>query len=190
MAPFIDRNNYHTSFGGSAGREGTAVQMGGAADQFTKLFALDASDRKQLLYSVLVRICICFRNTIGRRFVAFIEVLYLVKLVIEYSIFIGLCCLLHCRIVVQHTYVPLYLSLILCFIVDYSNEYPFGFAAVFSRSTLLGNLFSKQYISPTFIGRYSGASFFYFTGTTKFMGLGVPVIVDAFTTPRNSSIFY
>jgi H+/Cl- antiporter ClcA len=34
-------------FGGSAGREGTAVQMGGAiADQFTKVFKLDNSERK------------------------------------------------------------------------------------------------------------------------------------------------
>tara|TARA_R110000868_G_scaffold50316_3_gene160899 strand:- start:461 stop:946 length:486 start_codon:yes stop_codon:yes gene_type:complete len=30
---------------------------------------------------------------------------------------------------------------------------------------------------------------FYFTGTTKFMGLGVPVIVDAFTTPSDGSDF-
>ena len=37
-------------FGGSAGREGTAVQMGGAiADQFTGLFKLDNSDRKTLI---------------------------------------------------------------------------------------------------------------------------------------------
>jgi H+/Cl- antiporter ClcA len=33
-------------FGGSAGREGTAVQMGGAiADQFTKVFKLDNSEK-------------------------------------------------------------------------------------------------------------------------------------------------
>ncbi|ACD18093.1 voltage-gated chloride channel family protein [Paraburkholderia phytofirmans] len=37
-------------FGGSAGREGTAVQMGGAlADQVTKLFGLEREDRRILL---------------------------------------------------------------------------------------------------------------------------------------------
>lgn len=37
-------------FGGSAGREGTAVQMGGAlADQLTRLFALDPDERRILL---------------------------------------------------------------------------------------------------------------------------------------------
>ncbi|MDG0816395.1 voltage-gated chloride channel family protein [Bdellovibrio svalbardensis] len=37
-------------FGGSAGREGTAVQMGGSlADQLTKVFKLDSEDRKLLL---------------------------------------------------------------------------------------------------------------------------------------------
>lgn len=37
-------------FGGSAGREGTAVQMGASlADQFTKIFRLDSEDRKLIL---------------------------------------------------------------------------------------------------------------------------------------------
>jgi H+/Cl- antiporter ClcA len=78
---YFDRNSYNTSFGGSAGREGTAVKMGGAiADQFTKLFALDTSDRKQLS-SGSGRICICFRNTFGRSFVCIRSTFTLVKLV-------------------------------------------------------------------------------------------------------------
>jgi H+/Cl- antiporter ClcA len=43
-------NHNHAFFGGSAGREGTAVQMGGAlADQFTAIFKLDKSDRKTVI---------------------------------------------------------------------------------------------------------------------------------------------
>ena len=51
MAPMVLIGTLITHFfGGSAGREGTAVQMGGAiADQFTGLFKLDASDRKTLI---------------------------------------------------------------------------------------------------------------------------------------------
>ncbi len=51
MAPLIFMGTIITHlFGGSAGREGSAVQMGGAiADQFTKIFNLKARDRKILL---------------------------------------------------------------------------------------------------------------------------------------------
>lgn len=51
MAPLVLFGTVATHFfGGSAGREGTAVQMGGAiADQFTKIFKLKPRDRKILL---------------------------------------------------------------------------------------------------------------------------------------------
>ncbi|SHN24367.1 H+/Cl-antiporter ClcA [Cyclobacterium lianum] len=51
MAPLVLFGTVATHFfGGSAGREGTAVQMGGAiADQFTKWFSLSHADRKTLL---------------------------------------------------------------------------------------------------------------------------------------------
>ena len=51
MAPFIFLGTIVTHlFGGSAGREGTAIQMGGSiADQFTRFFRLPLQDRKLLL---------------------------------------------------------------------------------------------------------------------------------------------
>lgn len=51
MAPFVLLGTLVTHlFGGSAGREGTAVQMGGTlADQLTLLFKFDAEKRKTLL---------------------------------------------------------------------------------------------------------------------------------------------
>lgn len=51
MAPLVFIGTLITHlFGGSAGREGTAVQMGGAiADQFTNLFKLENSERKTIL---------------------------------------------------------------------------------------------------------------------------------------------
>ncbi|WP_316851541.1 voltage-gated chloride channel family protein [Pedobacter agri] len=53
MAPLIFAGTIITHlFGGSAGREGTAVQIGGAfADQFTKVFKLNPNDRKIILIS-------------------------------------------------------------------------------------------------------------------------------------------
>ncbi len=51
MAPLVFFSTLLTHIaGGSAGREGTAVQMGGAiADQFTNLFKLNVVDRKTIL---------------------------------------------------------------------------------------------------------------------------------------------
>ena len=51
MAPLVLWGTLATHlFGGSAGREGTAVQMGGAiADQFTRIFKLRPRDRRVLL---------------------------------------------------------------------------------------------------------------------------------------------
>lgn len=51
MAPFIYLSTIITHlFGGSAGREGTAVQMGGSiADQFAKYAGFNANDRKLIL---------------------------------------------------------------------------------------------------------------------------------------------
>ena len=51
MVPLVFLSTLATHlFGGSAGREGTAVQMGAAiSDQFSKLFSLNENDRKILL---------------------------------------------------------------------------------------------------------------------------------------------
>lgn len=55
MAPFVLIGTITTHiFGGSAGREGTALQMAGAiGEQFSKLFRLDVNDRKILLISAI-----------------------------------------------------------------------------------------------------------------------------------------
>jgi len=51
IAPLVLLSTLLTHIGGgSAGREGTAVQMGGAiADQFTSIFKLNAAERKTIL---------------------------------------------------------------------------------------------------------------------------------------------
>ncbi|MFC3161449.1 H+/Cl-antiporter ClcA [Chryseobacterium arachidis] len=55
MAPFVYLGTIVTHFfGGSAGREGTALQMAGAiSDQLTKIFKLNQNDRKILLISAI-----------------------------------------------------------------------------------------------------------------------------------------
>jgi len=69
MAPLVLAGTVMTHlFGGSAGREGTAVQMGGAiADQFTKLFKVKQADRNIIL---IIGISAGFSSVFGTPFAA------------------------------------------------------------------------------------------------------------------------
>ena len=203
MAPFILIGTFITHlFGGSAGREGTAVQMGGAiADQFTKLFDLDSTDRKTL---IILGISAGFASVFGTPLAGALfalEVLYFSKLSFNSILMSFLVAIIAYFTVelwhVQHTHysiplVPRLDSSALLWTLLVSVI--FGLAAMlFSRSThYWGMLFKKTIAYPPFrplVGGIILAVVMYSIGTTKFMGLGVPVIVDAFTNPSNNSDF-
>lgn len=203
MAPLVLFGTLITHlFGGSAGREGTAVQMGGAiADQFKSIFNLSDSDRKTL---IILGISAGFASVFGTPLAGAIfalEVLYFSKINFK-SIFLSFVVAYFAYFTVEiwqvkHTHyhipiVPDFTATILGWIIIVSVLY--GFAAMlFSRSThFWGKLFSKTIsFAPLrpFIGGIILALAFYFIGTTKFIGLGVPVIVDAFSNANNSYDF-
>jgi H+/Cl- antiporter ClcA len=203
MAPFVLIGTIITHlFGGSAGREGTAVQMGGAiADQFTTFFKLDISDRKTLL---ILGISAGFASVFGTPLAGAlfaVEVLYFSKISFKSTLLSFIVAYFAYFTVefwhVQHTnysipIVPTLDSTRILWIVAISIL--FGLAAMlFSRSThYWGTLFQKIISYPParpFVGGIILAVSMYFVGTTKFMGLGIPVIVDAFTNPSNNSDF-
>jgi len=203
MAPFVLVGTIITHvFGGSAGREGTAVQMGGAiADQFTKLFRLDKSDRKTL---IILGISAGFASVFGTPLAGALfalEVLYFSKLSLK-SILLSFVVSYFAYFTVelwqvQHTHykiptVPVLDGNTLFWIVIVSILY--GLAAMlFSRSTHYWGALFKKVISYAparpLVGGTVLAIAMYLIGTTKFMGLGVPVIVEAFTNPSNNSDF-
>ncbi|MNQ53129.1 H(+)/Cl(-) exchange transporter ClcA [compost metagenome] len=181
-------------FGGSAGREGTAVQMGGAiADQFTKLFNLDNSERKIL---IILGISAGFASVFGTPLAGAIfalEVLYFSKINIKSIILSFLVAYAAYFTVefwqVKHTHysipnipeISLH-NIVYTAIVGVLS----GFAALlFSRSThFWGSLFSKNIKYPPlrpFVGGIILAIAFAGFGFTKFSGLGVPVIIDSFS---------
>ncbi|MFZ0595693.1 MAG: voltage-gated chloride channel family protein [Flavobacterium sp.] len=198
MAPLVLLGTLLTHlFGGSAGREGTAVQMGGAiADQFTRLFKLDNSERKIL---IILGISAGFASVFGTPVAGAIfalEVLYFSKINLKSVMLSFLVAYLAYFTVefwqVKHTHytipvvpeitVPNVLYVIIVGILS-------GFAALlFSRSThFWGSLFSKNIKYPPlrpFIGGIFLAIAFAGFGLTKFSGLGVPVIVDSFSNPN------
>ena len=198
MAPFVLIGTIFTHlFGGSAGREGTAVQMGGAiADQFTKIFHLDNSDRKTLL---ILGISAGFASVFGTPLAGAIfalEVILSSKFSLKSAVLSFVVAYFAFYTVelwgVHHTIysIPVVPTLTLhnlfwlipsCIL--------FGLAAMlFSRSThFWGSLFSKKITYPPFrplIGGLLLAVAFYSFDATKFMGLGVPYIVEAFSKPN------
>ncbi|SHL92201.1 H+/Cl-antiporter ClcA [Flavobacterium saccharophilum] len=195
MAPLVLLGTLITHlFGGSAGREGTAVQMGGAiADQFTKLFNLDNSERKIL---IILGISAGFASVFGTPLAGAIfalEVLYFSKINIKSAILSFIVAYAAYFTVefwqIKHTHysipnipeISLH-NIVYTAIVGVLS----GFAALlFSRSThFWGSLFSKNIKYPPlrpFIGGIFLAIAIAGFGFTKFSGLGVPVIVDSFS---------
>ena len=195
MAPLVLLGTLVTHlFGGSAGREGTAVQMGGAiADQFTKLFNLDNSERKIL---IILGISAGFASVFGTPLAGAIfalEVLYFSKINIKSIILSFLVAYAAYFTVefwqVKHTHYSIpsipeinVHNIVYTSIIGVLS----GFAALlFSRSThFWGSLFSKNIKYPPlrpFVGGIILAIAIAGFGFTKFSGLGVPVIVDSFS---------
>lgn len=203
MAPLVLFGTVLTHlFGGSAGREGTAVQIGGAiADRFTKLLNLSKRDRQIIL---IAGISAGFASVFGTPLAGGIfalEVLVLGRIRLDSiipsfmaAIFANYFCeiwgITHTQYVIttvaEMTPVNVLWSLLTGII--------FGLVAMlFSKSThLWGNLFKKKIKYPPLrpvIGGVVLAITIYFMGTTKYIGLGIPTIVDAFNVNLNSYDF-
>lgn len=195
MAPMVLLSTLITHlFGGSAGREGTAVQMGGAiADQFTGIFKLDDSDRKTL---IILGISAGFASVFGTPLAGAIfalEVLYFSKISFKSGILSFLVAYVAYFTVefwqVKHTHyhIPVVPEMtIKTFIWIIAVSILFGFASMlFSRTThFWGRLFAKTIVFPPlrpFVGGLVLVIAIYLMGTTKYIGLGVPSIVDSFS---------
>jgi H+/Cl- antiporter ClcA len=198
MAPMVLVSTLITHlFGGSAGREGTAVQMSGAiADQFNGLLKLNNSDRKTL---IVLGISAGFASVFGTPLAGALfalEVLYFSKISYKSIVLSFLVAYIAYFTVefwqVKHTHYPS-LTVPELSILNFSwiivAGVVFGLTAMlFSRSThLWGKLFSK-YIKEVplrpFIGGLILVIAIYFIGTTKYIGLGIPIIVESFSTPN------
>jgi len=195
MAPLVLLGTLITHlFGGSAGREGTAVQMSGAiADLCSSIYKLNKSERRTL---IILGISAGFASVFGTPVAGAIfalEVVYFSKINIRSTILSFLVAHIAYFTVefleIKHTHyhvpaVPEMNFKILFWIVVVSIL--FGFAAyLFSRSThFWSKLFSKNIKHPPlrpFIGGIILVIMIYFIGTTKYTGLGVPEIVNAFS---------
>ncbi len=205
MAPFIFIGTVVSHlFGASVGREGTAVQIGGAiADQFSKWLKLNKSDRRII---ILMGISSGFAGLFGTPLagtVFALEVLIIGK--IKYNAILS--CLLVAvvsnftsreiahSLQVPHTNYGIdmipdlsILNFFWCVLAGIT----FGIVSTFfSKGVKFFSQFSKHIKYPPlkpFIGGIFISILVYFIGT-KYIGLGIPTILESFHTTMNSYDF-
>lgn len=197
MAPMIYLGTIVTHlFGGSAGREGTALQMAGSiADQWTSIFRLNNDDRRTLL---IAAIAAGFGSVFGTPLAGAVFALEVVS--------IG-------RLRYTALFPAMTAAILACFVADlwpivhthyHIHEIPpitivtiahsvaagiiFGIiAAIFSKTSFTVSSFIKNKISYAplrpFLGGCLIAITIFIIGTSKYIGLGIPTIVESFEQP-------
>lgn len=198
MAPLIYIGTVITHlFGGSAGREGTAVQMGGAiADQFSKWLKLSPRDHRIM---VMIGISGGFASVFGTPLagaVFALEVIIVGRMRYEAifpcfitALFANMTCHLYG---IGHTHyiignIPQLSLANLTMVIVVSIL--FGLAAMtFSRMIPIWSGLSKKYIKYPPFRPFAGGIFIALSvlilGTTKYIGLGVPAIAESFTVQQ------
>lgn len=202
MAPLVYISTLLTHLaGGSAGREGTAVQMGGAiADQFTHIFSLNARERKTLL---IIGISAGFAAVFGTPIAGAIFALEIMLLkntrLVAILPTVATAFIAHYTCLIwgiEHTnyFIPTIpeisissiLWTILAGIIFGCTALLFSYTGMFWN--FLMNKIKNKLLIPVLGGLVLGILINYM-GTTKYIGLGIPTIMDAFIHPAGNFDF-
>lgn len=194
MAPFVYLGTIATHFfGGSAGREGTALQMAGSiADQFSKPFNLSASERTILIIAAVAG---GFGSVFGTPLAGAIFAIefFLIGRIRYNALFPAFVTAIIADIVTKlwktpHTHYHIDLIPEISIVnVAYTLLAGIFFglcASTFSKVIhKTGSLFKSKISYPPlrpFVGGVLVAGAIWIIGTTKYIGLGIPTIVESF----------
>ena len=202
MAPLVFISSLLTHLGGgSAGREGTAVQIGGAiADQFTSIIKLSSAERKTIL---IMGVSAGFAAVFGTPWAAAIfalEIMSFKKIKFENIIpsFLAAFGAHYICLAWQVKHTVYSIDIIPSITVSTISwtmlaGIIFGLAAFLFTYTgkIFKGLFAKIKFEPMrpFIGGIIISLFIVVANSTKYIGLGIPSIMDAFNTPAGSFDF-
>lgn len=197
MAPLIYLGTLITHlFGGAAGREGTALQMSGAlADQLSRPFRLNPEDRRTLL---IASIAAGFGAVFGTPLAGFIFALEINrKIALRYTILVPvLAASILADLVTRLWGIPhtTYTIDLIPTISWLSIGYTIMAGAVFGVCAFLFvqimHVATRQYknrisyppLRPL-VGGIVVVLLFWWIGNSKYMGLGIPIIVESFSEP-------
>jgi H+/Cl- antiporter ClcA len=203
MAPLVFIGTLLTHLGGgSAGREGTAVQMGGAiADQFTSLFKLNDTQRKTILIiGISGGFAAVFGTPIAGAIFALEIMLFKNIRVADIIPSFATAYIAHYTCLywgIQHSYYSI--SIIpginaISVVSTFLAGLIFGLAALlFSKMNFAwSSIFKKIKYEPLrpFIGGVVLVIAIFLLGNTKYIGLGIPAIQDAFVHPAGNYDFF
>lgn len=193
MAPLVFAGTVITHlFGGSAGREGTAVQMGGAfADQLTKVFHLKTRDRKIL---IICGISAGFASVFGTPLAGAI---FALEVFVIGSIVYGAILPSFLAAIIANMVCTAWGAEHITYLVNFVPKMDlmtlicaggagilFGLTSrFFSNLTyFIQQQFAKISYPPfrPFIGGMILIAAFWLIGNTRYNGLGIPVIIESF----------